>query len=53
MIVMRVHPCRQPSGSRIRQIAKEKHPQLHQAKYQGVLQADAYAGYNVLYERAG
>lgn len=29
---------------------KGEHPQLHLAKYQGVLQADAYAGYNVLYE---
>lgn len=29
---------------------KREHPQRHLAKYQGVLQADAYAGYNVLYE---
>ena len=26
---------------------KGEHPQLYLAKYQGVLQADAYAGYNV------
>ncbi|SUJ40478.1 ISSfl4 ORF3 [Shigella flexneri] len=32
---------------------KGEHPQLHLAKYQGVLQADAYAGYNVLYETGG
>ncbi|HGX5055772.1 TPA: transposase, partial [Escherichia coli] len=29
---------------------KGEHPQHHLAKYQGVLQADAYAGYKVLYE---
>jgi transposase len=29
------------------------HPQTHLAKFQGVLQADAYAGFNALYEGGG
>jgi len=29
------------------------HPQTHLAKFEGVLQADAYAGFNALYEGGG
>ena len=29
------------------------HPQMHLAKFEGVLQADAYAGFNALYEGGG
>ncbi len=43
-------PCRPQCGSPTLPDRKGIHPQQHLADYSGILQADAYAGYNALYE---
>ena len=40
----------QPCGSPTRPIARERHPRQHLKHYKGALQADAYAGFQHLYE---
>ena len=41
----------QPSGLPIRPTARGEHPQRHLKPFRGALQADAFAGFNALYEK--
>ena len=50
MIVLRVTAPLQPCGLLTRRIARESIPHATFASFSGTLQADAYAGFNQLYE---
>src|SRR6266487_5497940 len=50
MIVPPVIQPRPPCGLPTRRTAKGEHPEQHLQKFCGTLQADAYAGFNQLYE---
>jgi len=43
-------PIRRPPGSSTRPIAVARFPSGHLASYAGILQADAYAGFNTVYK---
>lgn len=40
-----------PSGSRTVRVRSGEYPQAHLKGFKGILQADAFAGYNAIYER--
>ena len=50
MTVRRATPQLRQCGLPTRRIAKGEHPARHLEKFRGTLQADAYAGFNQLYE---